>query len=65
MALQVLTNAMAPRHENQFLKSLTRLTYQNKLNLEWVEDFLKAEGEWGAIASTSSSSLQSMMLGIA
>ena len=37
------------------------LTYQNKLNLEWVEDFLKVEGEGVAIASTSCTSLHSMM----
>ena len=36
-------------------------TYQNKLNLEWVEDFLKVEGEGSTTTSTSSCPLRYVM----
>ena len=40
----------------------TIFTYQNKLNLEWIEDFLKVEGEGFAITSTSRCPLHSVMV---
>ena len=44
MALQVLTNEMAPANIESSLERQD-FTYEDKLNLEWVEEFFEVEGE--------------------